>query len=163
MLNQAVISFHPDRQTAEKLNLETNFMLDAVYYSNWCRGITSDVDLIWWKPGITDGLSVQKDEDENIDNAKEMLFCIFLEYFRMIVHQDITSPVHQRPNHFNLIKCRVTCRIISMNLGKFNSGWLIPGDSDVGDKVMLVTLGYNDVCETFCWRNILVKFLRNCS
>ena len=90
MLNQAVISFHPDRQTAEKLNLEPNFMLDSVYYSTWWSGITlDDSDLM---PGITDGLP-QKDEDENIDNAKEMLFCIFLEYFRSF--DDCTSRYHQ--------------------------------------------------------------------
>lgn len=88
MLNQAVISFHPDRQTAEKLNLEPNFMLDSVYYSTWIT--LDDSDLM---KARHHGRTAQKDEDENIDNAKEMLFCIFLEYFRSF--DDCTSRYHQ--------------------------------------------------------------------
>ena len=87
MLNQAVISFHPDRQTAEKLNLEP--MLDSVYYSTWWSGM-DDSDLM---KARYHGRTAQKDEDENIDNAKEMLFCIFLEYFRSF--DDCTSRYHQ--------------------------------------------------------------------
>ena len=99
MLNQAVISFNPDRQTAEKLNLESNFMLDSVYYSTWWRGITpDDIDLMrkeghYGRTVSKYGLTVQKNEDSNIDNAKKMLFCILLEYFRSF--DDCTSRYHQ--------------------------------------------------------------------